>query len=154
VQSLQYFTYPKEFDGLEKIIKSLSKEGFYEDEQFFIELYIGDARKYVRALDVAFDIVYQDAFSPSVNPLLWTKEYFSDIKKLLKPDGVITTYSMALKSRLALYENGLNIYINSGENYRDATIASCVELHNFKKVDMPHKISCNPHVKPLCDSTC
>ena len=98
-----------------------------------------------------FDIVYQDAFSPTVNPSLWTKEYFSDIKKCMKKDGILTTYSMALATRLALYENGFNIYINSGEGFRDSTVASLSELDEFAHVDMKHKILCNPHVKPLMD---
>jgi predicted sulfurtransferase len=63
----------------------------------------------------------------------------------------LTTYSTALKTRLALYENGFNLYINSGDNYRDATVATMRELSGFKKVDMPHKIKCNPDIEPLRD---
>jgi len=58
---------------------------------------------------------------------------------------------MALKTRLALWENGFNIYINSGDDFRDSTIASIAEIDGYKKVDMEHKISCNPEVKPLMD---
>ena len=83
--------------------------------------------------------------------MLWTKEYFSDIKDSMKKDGVLTTYSTALATRLALYENGFNVYINSGENYRDATVASLSKLDGFKKVDMEHKILCNPDARPLSD---
>ena len=151
VESLQNFTYPKEFKEFKHIIKKLSEKGVYSDEYFHIELFLGDAREYVRRFEDKFDIVYQDAFSPSVNPVLWTKEYFSDIKKSMKKDGVLSTYSTALRTRLALYENDFNVYINSGEEFRNATIASTIELQEFKLVDMLHKISCNPDVVSLRD---
>jgi tRNA U34 5-methylaminomethyl-2-thiouridine-forming methyltransferase MnmC len=152
VQSLVNFTYPKEFEEFRHIIKKLSEEGVYSDENLHVEVFLGDAREYVQKLTCQnFDIVYQDAFSPSSNPALWTKEYFGDIKKCMKKDGILTTYSMALTTRLALYENGFNIYINSGEGFRDATVASLNFLDEFEHVDMKHKISCNPHVKPLAD---
>lgn len=152
VRSLKSFTYPKEFDGFIDIIKELSERGVYSDGSLYIEIFLGDAREYVRSLKPKkFDIVYQDAFSPSANPTLWTKEYFYDIKSIIKDDGVLTTYSTALVTRLALYENGFNIYINSGEGYRNATVASLAKLEEFEDVDMEHKIRCNPDAKPLRD---
>ena len=152
VKSLESFTYPKEFELYREIILKLSRDGVYEDENFYIEVFLGDAREYIKRFSNKFDIVYQDAFSPSTNPILWTKEYFSDIKKSMKEDAVLTTYSIALPTRLALYENGLNLFLNSGEGFRSATVASSVELAEFELVNMEHKISCNPDVKPLMDS--
>jgi len=152
VKSLVHFQYPEEFEPFKHIINVLSMTGMYADENFHIELFLGDARAYVKRFENKFDIVYQDAFSPSTNPVLWTKEYFCDIKNAMKADGVLTTYSTALRTRLALHVNGFNVYVNTGENYRDATVASCIELENYKRVDMEHKITCNPTVKPLQDS--
>jgi tRNA U34 5-methylaminomethyl-2-thiouridine-forming methyltransferase MnmC len=151
VNSLSNFNYPEEFKELKHIVKAISKEGVYEDENFYIEVFLGDAREYVKRFENKFDIIYQDAFSPSTNPFLWTKEYFHDIKRSIKQDGVLTTYSIALATRLALYENEFNIYLNSAENIRTATIASPSKLNNFKEVDMPHKILCNPDAKSLRD---
>ena len=159
VESLKYFSYPKEFDSLKEIIIALSEDGIYTDEKLYIELYLGDAREYLRDLkkrfsheEQGFDIVYQDAFSPSANPILWTKEYFSDIKELVKKDAVITTYSIALQIRLALYENGFNIYLSKAEGIRPSTVASMSRLETLEAVDMEHKISCNKDVKPLSDT--
>ena len=152
IKSLEYFHYPEEFKGLEEIIVALSSVGVYEDENLFIELFLGDARAYVKRFENHFDIVYQDAFSPSSNPVLWTKEYFQDIKIAMKQRGVVTTYSTALRTRLALYENNFFIYLNSGESFRSATVASLEELALFEKIDMEHKKSCNPTVKAFCDA--
>ena len=151
VKSLQSFSYPKEFESFKEIIDDISEYGIYQDEQIYIEVYLGDAREYVKKFVHKFDIVYQDAFSPSTNPMLWTREYFKDIKRSIKDDGILTTYSISLATRLALYENDFNIYLNIGESYRDATVASLSCLENFKTVDMPHKIACNPDAKSLRD---
>ncbi len=151
VKSLVDFTYPKEFERLKPIIQALSEVGLYEDEHFYIEVFLGDAREYIQKFKKQFDVVYQDAFSPSTNPMLWTKEYFEDIKRSMKDNGVLTTYSISLATRLALFENSFNIYINTGDGYRDATVASLTKLDTFKEVDMQHKIRCNPDAQPLRD---
>ena len=111
----------------------------------------GDARAILPTLTGPFDIVYQDAFSPEHNPALWTREYFAEIARLTHAHSVVTTYSIALKTRLALFENGFGIYLNRGEGYRNATVASRNGLPQFQKVDMVHKIRCNPDVRPLLD---
>jgi len=151
ISSLKNFTYPQEFDEFRDMILDLSEKGVYSDDSFYIEIFLGDAREYVRRFDNKFDIVYQDAFSPSSNPALWTQEYCSDVKDAMKEDGVLTTYSISLATRLALWENGFKIYVNSGEGFRKATVASTLVLEEFEKVDMKHKISCNPDARPLRD---
>ena len=151
VNSLNDFTYPEEFLNLKHIVKSLVQKSIYKDDSISIELFIGDAREYIKKFNNFFDIVYQDAFSPSTNPMLWTKQYFYDIKIAMKKDGILSSYSTALRTRLALYENDFNVYLNTGENFRNATIASFIKLDSFKEVDMLHKISCNPDTKPLKD---
>ncbi len=153
VKSLSVFPYPESFNSFLPMIQKLSNEYRYKDEQIEITLYIGDAREYLRHCTEAFDIIYQDAFSPAVNPMLWTKEYFSDIAHLMKDDAVLTTYSTALQTRLALYENGLQIYLNKGEGYRNATVASKrKDLEGLETVDMKHKTACNPDTRPLSDA--
>jgi len=151
VKSLVNFKYPLEFNEFKEVINSLSHDGMYKNKNIYIEICLGDAREYIKRFTDKFDIVYQDAFSPSVNPALWTIEYFYDIKNTMKKDGILTTYSTALKTRLALHENGFNIYVNNGVDFRNATVAAFKNLEGLKKVDMNHKISCNPDIKPLRD---
>jgi tRNA U34 5-methylaminomethyl-2-thiouridine-forming methyltransferase MnmC len=152
VESLKNFRYPKEFDEFKNIILELSENSVYDDDFWHIEIFLGDARKYIKTFsDNKFDIVYHDAFSPSTNPILWTKEYFADIKKIIKNDALVTTYSISLATRLALYENGFVIHLNKGENFRDSTVASLNKIDEFLYIDMEHKILCNPNAKPLRD---
>ncbi len=151
VDALESFSYPEEFREIQEIITELSKNKIYQDETLFIELCIGDAREYVRQFHKKFDIVYQDAFSPKANPILWTLEYFADIKEAMKTKGILTTYSTALATRLALYENGFHIYLYKAQGCRNSTLASQRVFDGYERVDMEHKIGCNPDAQPLRD---
>ena len=152
VRSLNTFEYPSIFDPFKDVIEAVSATGCYEDEKIKIEVLFGDARKHLPTLDKPFDIIYQDAFSPEHNPALWTTEYFAELARLTHQISVVTTYSTALRTRLALYENGLNVYLNKGEGFRDATVASKAELEVFERVDMAHKMACNPGIGSIKDN--
>lgn len=152
VESLAHFEYPSEFAEFCEIVSELSKNRRYSKGNLHVEIFLGDAREYVKSFaPKTFDIVYQDAFSPKANPSLWTREYFADIERIIKQDGVLTTYSTAIATRLALFENGFEIYMNKGEGYRNATVASLSDLEGFEKVDVAHKVSCNPNARSLRD---
>ena len=151
VKSLINFDYPNEFKILSTVIKSLSKNFFYEDEQFKIEILRGDARITIPQIKKKVDIVYQDAFSPTHNPLLWTKEFFSDIAKISKKDTILTTYSTAASIRLGLYENGFFIFVYYGEKTRYSTISSMKILNNLEYIDMELKKIRNPLAKSFRD---
>ncbi|MBD3801145.1 MAG: hypothetical protein IE886_06865 [Campylobacterales bacterium] len=152
VRSLDTFEYPEIFHPFQPMIEAISETGSYEDERVKITVLFGDARETLPTLTEPFDIVYQDAFSPEHNPILWTSEYFAELARLTHAKSLITTYSTALRTRLALYENGFNVYLNKGEGFRDATVACKSGVPRFEKVDIAHKIVCNPDVKSLRDS--
>ena len=151
VRSLNRFEYPEPFRPFLPIIEAISATGRYEDARIKIEVLFGDARALLPTLEKPFDIVYQDAFSPEHNPILWTREYFAELARLTHERSVITTYSTAFRTRLALYENGFNVYLNRGEGYRNATVAGKGALPHYEKVNMPHKIACNPDKQSLRD---
>ncbi len=150
VESLKNFSYPKEFDELKDIIYKISNDFYYEDENFKIDILLGDAREEVKKIEKKIDIIYQDAFSPKKNPLLWTKEWFRDLKRVSNKDVILTTYSVATPIRLALYENGFNIYKLQSATTRGGTIASLSKL-NLEEVDMELKKKRNPNARALSD---
>jgi tRNA U34 5-methylaminomethyl-2-thiouridine-forming methyltransferase MnmC len=153
VASLVTFPYPDIFKPYLSIIASLVEYGSYEDKKTKITVVIADARVVMRGLSGIWDVCYQDAFSPSVNPLLWTREYFADVARLMGHEGIVTTYSIALAIRMGLHENGFNVYLNVGEGHRSATVASVRLFCEFEKIDVNHKMSCNPMVKSFRDET-
>ena len=152
IESLASFTYPEEFANLKPIIEALSRKYYYEDEQFKIEILIGDARKLIPQLKEKFDIVYQDPFSPAHNPLLWTREYFTQIREVMKEDGVLTTYSIAADVRMGLHENGFYLFMLSGEKIRSWMVASPRMLEGLEHIDMELKKKRNPDARSLKDS--
>ena len=153
VASLVDFPYPEIFEPYLNVITDIATLGGYEDERTQITVAITDARMALRELDGVWDVCYQDAFSPSVNPLLWTREYFADVARLMGHEGIVTTYSIALAIRMGLHENGFNVYLNVGEGHRSATVASVRLFCEFEKIDVNHKMSCNPMVKSFRDET-
>ncbi len=169
IRSLHTFEYPPEFDSIKHIIKAISQDLYYEDEQFKIEILLGDARKAIRGLtsnDLLFsnesfagltplkekiDIIYQDAFSPAHNPLLWTTEYFKDIRAICKEDAILTTYSTAAAIRLGLYENGFYIFVQRAEMMRYSTVASLKMLDDLEYIDMELKKERNTEARSMRD---
>lgn len=111
VKSLKDFPFPKEFDSIKHIINSIAKTSKYEDKKIKIEVFIGDARKYIKSLKSnSFDIVFQDAFSSDVNFELWTKEYFENIYKIANDNFIMSSYAIATPIRLSMYEANFMIY--------------------------------------------
>lgn len=159
IKSLKNFNYPPEFSELKHIIDSIATTFSYKDKNISIEVYNGDARKYLLQLQnlntAKLDIVYQDAFSSDVNHLLWTVEYFEDIYNLLSEDAILTTYSIATPIRLSIFHNNFLIYEYKPDNSNRITIAlNKKEIdNNFKYIDMKLKQERNTTAKALYDNT-
>jgi len=168
VRSLVDFEYPPVFDGLRPVIEAVSQNLYYDDKQFTINVLIGDARETIQKLltphssllinnvETHFDIIFQDAFSPKVNPLLWTQEWFADIRAVSAEDAVLTTYSVAAATRMALHENSFELYTYRPEGTRQSLIASpsSIEpgnLEGLEWIDMDLKIERNPTARSLRD---
>lgn len=70
----------------------------------------GDARWLIQNLEAeSFDIIFQDPFSSQHCPELWTVEFFRQLYRVLKPDGVLLTYSSSMPVRGAMLEAGFKI---------------------------------------------
>jgi tRNA U34 5-methylaminomethyl-2-thiouridine-forming methyltransferase MnmC len=155
VASLATFDYPDAFAGLLPVVEALGRTGRYEDERIRIEVLFGDAREIVRTLDGPVDLVYQDAFSPAKNPLLWTREWFADLRALCRDDAILTTYSVAASTRMGLHENGFLLYEYRPEGARKSLIASPTPLRSplegLTPIDMELKMKRNPDASSLRD---
>ncbi len=76
---------------------------------FVITIYLGDLRKTITTIrkdyTCGFDAIFQDPYSPRKNPTLWTQEWFKEVKSLMKPRAILSTYCAAVSFRRALLEN-------------------------------------------------
>ena len=72
-----------------------------------------------------YDRVYFDAFSPDVQPGLWTENIFKKIAYSMKKKGILTTYSAKGKVKRALNASGFTVENISGPpGKREITRAS------------------------------
>lgn len=53
--------------------------------------------------------MFYDPFSPKVNTEMWTVNIFRIVKRLMKDDGILATYSASLAVRKGLIEAGFRI---------------------------------------------
>lgn len=56
-----------------------------------------------------FDLIYFDAFAPTVQPELWSREVFAKLHASMLPDGVLVTYSAKGTVKTALRSVGFKV---------------------------------------------
>ena len=56
----------------------------------------------------AYDVIYFDAFAPSIQPELWTVDIFQRMHRALRPGGVLVTYCAKGDVRRAMIGAGLS----------------------------------------------
>jgi len=87
------------------------KKTSFEVEHVSVNILLGDARERVKELrNLNFDAIYHDAFSPKRNAELWTLEFLSLLRGIMKEDAFWVSYSTALPVRRALWELGFKIF--------------------------------------------
>jgi chorismate dehydratase len=108
--------------GNEKILEC-------KNEAIHLSILAGDARKslpeFVKNSSHKWDAIYQDAFSPKKNPILWTSEWFHFLKTHSDPEVLLSTYSASSSIRKSLLEAGW--ILHKGEKFgpkRTSTRAS------------------------------
>lgn len=84
-----------------------------------LRILCGDARQtlseYAKLNNIKWNAVYQDAFSPKRNPVLWTKEWFDLLKTYSHPEVTLSTYSASTSIRKSLLAAGW--VLHKGEKF-------------------------------------
>lgn len=124
--NLREFCYPRILRNtlnLDEILSAIYENGEWQGDFGALYLHKGDCKAYLADLTrESFDIIYQDAFSPSKNPTLWDEAHFKNLYALLKKNGVITTYSSAKKVRQITQNVGFEVYNMQCGNLKNGTI--------------------------------
>lgn len=103
---IQELEVPKYLEKHFDIIKKAANSLYYRDNNIGIRIILSDAVKSIKTLNERFDAVFLDPFSPPRNPELWTIQFFKDVKKLMKKNAVLVTYSYARLVRENLSKAG------------------------------------------------
>lgn len=96
------------FDNLSKGINRFELAG-----NVSLHLYYGMFEDYNPG-KINANYIFHDAFSPDVNPALWTGEVFRKIYNLSAEDVILSTYSAASKAQGALAWAGWNVAKTQG----------------------------------------
>lgn len=89
-----------------EIIKQAAKNLSYKDKNTELKIILGNAVNTIKNLNERFDAVFHDPFSPPKNQELWTFEFFKNVKKLMKKNAILATYSCARLTRENLTKAG------------------------------------------------
>lgn len=100
---------PDELAAEFAVVHELARAEQVVDDGRELHLLVGDARETLTSIEGPFDAVYLDAFSPKKNPELWTVDFFRELHRLITPEGLVSTYSMAARIRLAFLAAGFAI---------------------------------------------
>lgn len=155
--------YPKELESL-AIIQALQKEQEYCEKGFSVKLCLGDAREILEGFlkngNGAFDVIFQDPFSPLKNPSLWTYEYFKILYALSSKEVIITTYSHNSCMLYSAFLAGFYAFKLQQISVRDSIVLTKnaklpnIELDNvvnITAINIVHKIKTNPKLRGLYD---
>jgi hypothetical protein len=63
----------------------------------------------ITSLKNHFDFVWQDPFTPDLNPSMWSEKWFSKVAQVCNPGAILMTYSVARVVRDALTKSGWNV---------------------------------------------
>lgn len=100
----------------------------------FLNVIIDDARKAVLDLKEDFyDAIFLDPFSPSKAPELYSVEFLKVLKKIIKNDGVISTYTSAAPVRAAFVEAGFHIGEGPCFGRKSGGTVASLSLENIKE---------------------
>ncbi|ACO04475.1 MAG TPA: hypothetical protein DEP48_01665 [Persephonella sp.] len=114
-EKIRQLNIPDSLKDAYEIILSGNIEGdIYSVKKEYLDLKVifGEGRQILKKLSeegIKFDAVFYDPFSPKVNTEMWTVNIFRIVKRLMKDDGILATYSASLAVRKGLIEAGFRI---------------------------------------------
>ena len=112
LKKLQEIKLPPKLEFYYRNIKEKLNNDKFElniSNNVYIKIILGDATKTIKTLTKKFDAIFLDPFSLPKNPELWTYEFFKNIKKVIKKDAILATYSCAKKVRENLVRDGFRV---------------------------------------------
>jgi len=111
-----------------KMLQTLFTCKHYEDDFTRIDFHTIEARYGVTLLSESFDVIFLDPFIESNNASLVTLEFFQNLRKLLKPDGVLVASTALHVSQIGLNLAGFDVSVANDEN---SDIKGIVATHSM-----------------------
>ena len=119
-------------------------------DNFELCIFYGDARESIHLIENnKFHAIYQDAFSPRRNAILWTSEWFSDLIALADESCIMSTYSASSSIRKSMIAAGWKLY--AGEKFGNKRASTRARLTGETDSDILLHLERSP-VSAITDS--
>jgi chorismate dehydratase len=136
--------------------KKLLKQRYYIKNNFEIKIITKDIRNEIKSIgNNCIDAIFHDPFSPYKNSECWTLELFKEYYRIIKNDGILSTYSISTPVRSGLFQAGFNVWKGVGDQTKSGgTIASKLN-HSFEILTEheQNKLINSPERIPFTDSS-
>lgn len=117
-----------------------------KSEMRTLTILCGDARQtlaeYANLFNIQWNAIYQDAFSPKRNPILWTTEWFSLLKTFASSDCKLSTYSASNSIRKSLLAAGWSL--SSGEKFGPKRTSTRADLSGVSEAEILLQLERSP----------
>lgn len=118
-----------------------------------IFLIFGDGRitvpRFFKEFDFTIDCIYQDAFSPKRNAILWTTEWFQLLKDISNNECIMSTYSSSSSIRKSMIQAGWRVL--KGEQFGPKRSSTRAVLIGESDPDILTHLERSP-VDPITDN--
>lgn len=105
---------------------SLELEDTSIPENIDLKIHIDDARQVIQKLpDNSYDAIFLDPFSQNMSPELVSLDFFKEFRRVIKDNGIVTTYTSSAPVRMAFIE--ADFYVSLGPifgRFQGGTLAS------------------------------
>lgn len=112
-EEIKKLNYPRVITGLQqdKLFDSLHTADWESKHHITDRFILAKRQQFFEDIDEddTYNLIYFDAFSPRVQPDLWSEGIFKIMYKVLKPKGVLVTYSAKGSVRRAMQDVGFTV---------------------------------------------
>ena len=120
-----------------------------DNDKFKLDIIVGDARDklkpFLTETNIKFNAIYQDAFSPKRNPILWTTEWFSLLFDNSADDCIMSTYSSSSSIRKSMIKAGWRLY--EGERFGPKRSSTRAKKTGVTDVEILKRLERSPVVE-------
>lgn len=114
----------------------------------------GNARESIKNISnifsEKFNAIYQDAFSPKRNSILWTTQWFTDLKTIAASDCIMSTYSSSSSVRKSMMAAGWFLY--HGVKFGPKRSSTRARLTGETELDIIERMKCSPAIELTDDN--
>ncbi len=99
-------------------------------------------------LGAIFDMVYFDAFSPDVQPELWSEKVFAELFRILEKNGILVTYSSKGDVKRALRAAGFEVHRLPGALGKRHMLKAIKKKTDHDSMDQMHHLPAGDRTGP------